>query len=50
MLNVCVCVYVCVCVCVQVTAESTAHLMEQIGRADTTKVARHPVEGGFVFT
>ena len=33
---------------VQVTAESTAHLLEQVGRADTSKVARRPSEGQFV--
>ena len=58
--STCVCVCVCVCVlerkmildaligCVQVTAESTAHLLEQVGKVDTTKVARSPSEGQLV--
>ena len=30
---------------VQVTAESTAHLLDQVGKVDTSKVARRPSEG-----
>ena len=29
----------------QVTAESVAHLLERVGKADMSKVARHPSEG-----